>query len=64
MTTASAGWTLPAHSWIALTTLIALIVAIEIHARGLEEPYPSRTRGSAHLAYASDAGLSFRLSGV
>ncbi|MFD8564187.1 hypothetical protein ACFV1N_43555 [Streptosporangium canum] len=30
----NSGWTPPAPSWITLTALIALIVAVEIQARG------------------------------
>ncbi|WP_031164983.1 hypothetical protein [Streptosporangium roseum] len=54
----------PSAKWIALTALIALIVAVELQARGVEESYLIRRHGSAHPAYASSAGLSFRLSGV
>jgi protein-S-isoprenylcysteine O-methyltransferase Ste14 len=56
MITTGVGLTLLAPNVIALSTLIALVLAIEIQVRVVEEPYLLRTHGEAYTAYVSRAG--------
>lgn len=56
MVTASIGWALLVPSWPALLALAALVVAVQLQVRVVEEPYLIRTHGSRYLAYASRTG--------
>ena len=56
MITTGIGLTLLAPNVIALGALVALVLAIEIQVRVVEEPYLLRTHGEAYMAYASRAG--------
>ncbi|WP_329081245.1 MULTISPECIES: methyltransferase family protein [unclassified Streptosporangium] len=56
MATTSIGWTLLVPSALSLAALAALITAIELQVRVIEEPYLIRTHGSDYLTYASSAG--------
>ncbi|SDN31956.1 Protein-S-isoprenylcysteine O-methyltransferase Ste14 [Lentzea albidocapillata subsp. violacea] len=51
-----AGLTALAPNVIALIALVALVVAVEIQVRVVEEPYLLRTHGQAYATYASRAG--------
>lgn len=52
----SLGLVLMVPSWVALVGLAALVVALELQVRVVEEPYLQRTHGHAYLAYARDVG--------
>jgi protein-S-isoprenylcysteine O-methyltransferase Ste14 len=56
MITTGIGLTLLAPNVIALGALVALVLAIEIQVRVVEEPYLLRTHGEAYMVYASRAG--------
>lgn len=56
MAFASAGLVLLAPSWLAVTALAVLLVALEIHVRAVEEPYLLRTHGEAYRRYAAATG--------
>ena len=47
---------------IAIGGLVALIVAIELLVRGVEEPYLRRMRGTAYDRYAAHVGRFLRKS--
>ncbi|MCP2242482.1 methyltransferase family protein [Lentzea aerocolonigenes] len=56
MITTGVGLALLAPNVIALGALVALVLAIEIQVRVVEEPYLLRTHGEVYKAYASRAG--------
>lgn len=56
MTFASAGLVLLAPNALALASLAALLVALEIQVRAVEEPYLLRTHGEAYRRYAGATG--------
>jgi protein-S-isoprenylcysteine O-methyltransferase Ste14 len=53
------GLTLLVPSIVALAGLAALVVALELQVRVIEEPYLLRTHGSTYAGYASDTGRFF-----
>ncbi|MBQ0925784.1 MULTISPECIES: methyltransferase family protein [Pseudonocardiaceae] len=59
MITAGMGLTLLAPNPIALAGLVALLAAIEIQVRAVEEPYLLRTHGQVYRGYASRVGRFF-----
>ncbi|MGH3902853.1 MAG: methyltransferase family protein [Pseudonocardiaceae bacterium] len=56
MLTAGLGLTLLAPNLVAATGLLALVAAIEIQVRAVEEPYLLRTHGTDYRGYASRTG--------
>ncbi|WP_158885925.1 methyltransferase family protein [Amycolatopsis anabasis] len=56
MITAALGLTLLAPNPVALIGLVALVTAVEIQVRAVEEPYLRRHHGDAYQRYASRAG--------
>ncbi|KFF98217.1 isoprenylcysteine carboxyl methyltransferase [Streptomyces scabiei] len=50
------GLTLMVPGTVSLAALIALIVAVELQVRVVEEPYLRAVHGTAYLAYAAEAG--------
>lgn len=56
MTVAGLGLTLLAPNVVAIGALVALVVAIELQVRVVEEPYLIRTHGEVYLAYAHRVG--------
>ncbi|WP_214106855.1 methyltransferase family protein [Acrocarpospora catenulata] len=56
MTTALLGLPLLIPSWLSLTALPALVAAIEIQVRAVEEPYLARVHGSAFTDYTARTG--------
>lgn len=56
MVIAAAGFTLLVANWVAVVGLVALVAALEVQVRAVEEPYLARIHGAAYHAYASDAG--------
>lgn len=56
MTFASVGLTLLAPNAVALVSLAALLVALEIQVRAVEEPYLLRTHGEPYRRYAAATG--------
>jgi protein-S-isoprenylcysteine O-methyltransferase Ste14 len=56
MLPASTGLALMVPSAVALAGLVALLVALELQVRVVEEPYLVRTHGAAYAAYAARVG--------
>jgi len=56
MTFASAGLVLLTPNVIAIASFVALLVALEIQVRAVEEPYLLRTHGDAYRRYAAATG--------
>jgi protein-S-isoprenylcysteine O-methyltransferase Ste14 len=56
MTLASAGLVLVSPNALAVASLLALLVALEIQVRAVEEPYLERTHGDAYRRYAASTG--------
>ncbi len=56
MTCASAGLVLLAPNALAIAALAALVVALELQVRGVEEPYLLRTHGERYRRYAATTG--------
>ncbi len=56
MTFASAGLVLLAPNWLAVASFVALLLALEIHVRAVEEPFLLRTHGEAYRRYAAATG--------
>jgi protein-S-isoprenylcysteine O-methyltransferase Ste14/SAM-dependent methyltransferase len=56
MLLAAAGLVLLVPNAVAALALVALLVAVEIHVRFVEEPYLLRTHGDAYRVYASRTG--------
>jgi protein-S-isoprenylcysteine O-methyltransferase Ste14 len=45
-----------APNWVALASVVAIVVSVELQTRLVEEPYLTRTHGDAYLDYARRAG--------
>ena len=56
MLSAAVGFTLMVGNWVAVAGLVALVVALEVQVRAVEEPYLARTHGEAYDAYGTVAG--------
>ena len=56
MVLAQAGMVLAVPTWLSLLTLVALIAAVEIQVRAVEEPYLLRHHGAGYAAYAAQVG--------
>jgi protein-S-isoprenylcysteine O-methyltransferase Ste14 len=56
MLPASAGLALMVPSWVALAGLAALLLALELQVRVVEEPYLRRVHGERYAGYASRVG--------
>lgn len=56
MVLALAGLVLLLPTWVSLAALVALVVAVEIQVRVIEEPYLRRQHGEAYRSYADRAG--------
>jgi protein-S-isoprenylcysteine O-methyltransferase Ste14 len=56
MTLASAGLVLVSPNALAAASLLALLIALEIQVRAVEEPYLERTHGDAYRRYAASTG--------
>lgn len=56
MTFASMGLLLLAPNVLAVTSLVALLLALEVQVRAVEEPYLLRTHGDAYRRYAAATG--------
>ena len=56
MVVASGGLVLLAPNLLAVVSLVALLVALEIQVRAVEEPYLLRTHGDAYRRYAASTG--------
>jgi protein-S-isoprenylcysteine O-methyltransferase Ste14 len=56
MTFASAGLVALAPNWLAVASFVALLIALEIQVRVVEEPYLLRTHGESYRRYATDTG--------
>jgi protein-S-isoprenylcysteine O-methyltransferase Ste14 len=56
MRVTGAGLVLIAPSWCALASYGLLWIALELHVRGVEEPYLLRTHGDAYRTYAARTG--------
>ena len=56
MLIAAVGFTLMVGNWVAVAGLAALIVALEVQVRAVEEPYLARTHGADYGTYAGSAG--------
>ncbi len=56
MTCASLGLVLLAPNLLAVAAMLALLVALELQVRGVEEPYLLRTHGETYRRYAAATG--------
>ena len=56
MVLAQAGIVLMVPTWVSVAALGALVVAVELQARCVEEPYLHQVHGAAYAAYAGRAG--------
>ena len=56
MLVAAVGFALMVGNWVAVVGLVALVAALEVQVRAVEEPYLARTHGDAYADYATDAG--------
>lgn len=56
MVAAVAGLALLAPSWLALLTVVVLVVALQVQVRLVEEPYLRAVHGDAYRAYTARAG--------
>ena len=56
MTVAQFGMVLLVPTWLSAAALAALVAAVEIQVRAVEEPYLCRTHGQAYAAYAARTG--------
>jgi protein-S-isoprenylcysteine O-methyltransferase Ste14 len=56
MTVASAGLVLLAPNPLALASFVALLIALEVQVRAVEEPYLLETHGDAYRRYAAATG--------
>lgn len=63
MILAQAGTVLMAPSWLSLAALAALVAAIELQVRHVEEPYLRTTHSTAYLDYAAQVGRFVPLLG-
>ncbi len=56
MTAAQAGVVLMVPTWVSVLALVALVAAVQLQVRAVEEPYLHSVHGGAYAAYASRAG--------
>lgn len=63
MAAAQAGTVLMAPSWLSLLALVALVVAIQLQVRRVEEPYLAVTHGSEYRDYSARVGRFLPLLG-
>ena len=56
MLIAATGFTFLVANWVAVAGWVALVVALEVQVRAVEEPYLARTHGDAYETYAAAAG--------
>ncbi|HAS11246.1 MAG TPA: isoprenylcysteine carboxyl methyltransferase [Acidimicrobiaceae bacterium] len=56
MVIAASGFTLLVANWVAVVGLIALVSALEVQVRAVEEPYLARIHGATYDSYAAGAG--------
>ncbi|TFV47498.1 isoprenylcysteine carboxylmethyltransferase family protein [Blastococcus sp. TF02A-35] len=56
MALAQVGMLLLVPTWLSLAALAALIAAVELQVRAVEEPYLRRVHGGAYVAYAARTG--------
>lgn len=56
MVAALAGLVLMVPAWPGLLAVVALVVAVQLQVRAVEEPYLLRTHGPSYRAYAARAG--------
>jgi protein-S-isoprenylcysteine O-methyltransferase Ste14 len=56
MVAAQAGVTLMVPTWPTVLSLVALVVAVELQVRAVEEPYLRAMHGSSYAEYAGRAG--------
>jgi protein-S-isoprenylcysteine O-methyltransferase Ste14 len=63
MVIAQAGTVLMAPSWLSLGALAALVMAVELQVRCVEEPYLRKTHGTGYLDYAARVGRFVPLIG-
>jgi protein-S-isoprenylcysteine O-methyltransferase Ste14 len=56
MTAAQAGVVLMVPTWISALALVALVAAVQLQVRAVEEPYLRAMHGGAYAAYAARAG--------
>jgi len=56
MVAAQAGVVLMVPTWVSVLALVALVAAVQIQVRAVEEPYLHSVHGGAYAAYASRAG--------
>lgn len=56
MVVAQVGIVLMVPTWVSVLALVALVVAVQLQVRAVEEPYLRQVHGSSYLAYAAAAG--------
>jgi protein-S-isoprenylcysteine O-methyltransferase Ste14 len=56
MVAAQAGVVLMVPTWVSVLALVALVVAVQLQVRCVEEPYLQQAHGAAYIEYASHAG--------
>jgi protein-S-isoprenylcysteine O-methyltransferase Ste14 len=56
MLIAAAGFTLLVGNWVAIAGFVALVVALEVQVRLVEEPYLLTAHGAAYRTYAGRSG--------
>jgi protein-S-isoprenylcysteine O-methyltransferase Ste14 len=56
MVAAQAGVVLMVPTWVSVLALIALVVAVQIQVRSIEEPHLLRVHGAAYAAFAARTG--------
>ncbi|WP_137160532.1 isoprenylcysteine carboxylmethyltransferase family protein [Blastococcus sp. CCUG 61487] len=56
MVVAQLGVVLVVPTWISIAALVALVVAVQVQVRAVEEPYLRAVHGAAYSAYAARAG--------
>lgn len=56
MAAAQAGVVLMVPTWISVLALVALVAAVQLQVRAVEEPYLRSVHGGAYAAYAARAG--------
>jgi protein-S-isoprenylcysteine O-methyltransferase Ste14 len=56
MVAAQAGVALMVPTWVTLLALVALVVAVQLQVRSIEEPHLLRVHGSAYAAYVARTG--------
>jgi protein-S-isoprenylcysteine O-methyltransferase Ste14 len=56
MVTAQLGVALMVPTWVSAASLVALVAAVQLQVRAVEEPYLRAAHGPAYTAYASRTG--------